>query len=62
MIQINQKCWNESDFWLNQFCHDNSDLDDKFGSKKLIKSWFDKILSRNITPGQFNCLSLLYST
>ena len=32
----------------------------QFGSKMLIKRWFESDSSQNLIPTQFNCLSLQY--
>ena len=56
---INFKVFNEFSSQFNWFCHNDLDLDDKFGSKMLIKWWFDHNLSWNFSLGQFNHLRLL---
>ena len=43
----------------NRFCPDESDSDDKFRSKKLIKSRFDKDIKQNLALDQLDHRSLL---
>ena len=42
------------------FCHDHSDMGDKFGLKKSIKCWFDQDISWLVDLDQFDNLSLLF--
>ena len=44
----------------NQFGHNNSDSDEKFGLKKWIKSQLDHDLSQNFALGQLDHLSLIF--
>ena len=60
MIKVN-RFWFFKSFFLscwNQFCHNDLDSDDKFGSKKLTKRWFDDAIKRNLALDQLYCRSL----
>ena len=44
---------------FNQFCRHNCFGFQQFGSKMLIKWWFESNFSQNLALGWFNCLSLI---